>query len=150
MKKIILVSLIFIVACSMSKNYNTPFINVDETKQFEFGMSQNDVLNKIGYPLFVESGGNSEIVWVYEVRTISVLSNVMPTEVQPNKTNLQFKNNPPIHKLAVVFKNNELESWGKYNPNKAEDEEQEEDSTSDKNDDNEYLINGTLTVKEKE
>ena len=30
MKKIILVSFILVVACSMSNNYNTPFINVDD------------------------------------------------------------------------------------------------------------------------
>ena len=150
MKKIILVSFIFVFACSMSNNYNTPFINVDETKQFEFGMTQDEVKEKIGFPLFVESGGNGEIVWVYEVRTISVLSNVTPVEVQPNKVNSQFKNDPPIHKLAVVFRNGALKSWGAYNPNKEEENEPEEDSASDKKDNNEYLINGTLTVKEKD
>ncbi len=147
MKKIILVSLIFIFACA-TNNYNTPFINVDETKQFEFGMSPDEVLKKIGYPLFVASGGNGEVVWVYEVRTISVLSNVTPADVQPNKANSQFKNDPPIHKLAVVFRNDELKSWGKYNPESNEEEEKEEEKEESSN--SEYMINGTLTVKEKE
>ena len=38
----------------------------------------------------------------------------------------------------IVFRNGELKSWGKYNPNKEEND-QEENGASDKNDDNEYL-----------
>ena len=148
MKKTILVSLIFLFGC-VANNFNTPFINVDETKQFEFGMSLDEVLNKIGYPLFVESGGDGKIVWIYEVRTVSVLSNTTPTDIQPNKTNSQFKNNEPIHKLAVVFRNDKLKSWGKYNP-KSNDEEEEKEDDNKKENNNEYQINGTLTVKEKE
>ncbi len=147
MRKFIL-SITILVSVLSAKVYNTPFINVDETKQVEFGMSQDEVLNKIGYPLFVESGGDGQVVWVYEVRTISVLSNTTPTDVQPNKANSQFKNDSPIHKLAVVFRNDELKSWGKYNPESSEEEEKEEEKEESSN--NEYMINGTLTVKEKE
>ena len=85
MKKIILVTLLFVVACSTA-NYNTPFINVTETKQLDFGMTQDEVLDRFGQPpLFVESGGNGEIVWVYEVRTISVRSDGSIPDIDPNK-----------------------------------------------------------------
>ena len=47
MKKIILVVLLFIVACSTA-NYNTPFVNADETIKLEFGMTMDEVEKNFG------------------------------------------------------------------------------------------------------
>ena len=106
MKKIILVAFLFVVACSTA-SYNTPFINVSETIQLDFGMTQDEVLDRFKQPpLFVESGGNGEIVWVYEVRTISVRSDGSIPDIDPNKLKEDEirKHNGPIHKLEIIFK----------------------------------------------
>tara|TARA_Y100000588_G_C14107644_1_gene861535 strand:+ start:425 stop:874 length:450 start_codon:yes stop_codon:yes gene_type:complete len=148
MKKIILVTLLFVVACSTA-NYNTPFINVTETKQLDFGMTQDEVLDRFGQPpLFVESGGNGEIVWVYEVRTISVRSDGSIPDIDPNKLkeDNNRKHNSPIHKLEIVFKDFAVKSWGIYNPHTT-GETTNSDNGNISND--EYLLNGTITVKEK-
>ena len=60
------------VGCSVT--YNKPFINAEETTKLSFGMSQKDVVRVLGDPLFVESGGNGKVGYVYEVRTILVRS----------------------------------------------------------------------------
>ena len=114
MKKIILLLSIFITGCSIS-NYNTPFINTKETTQLEFGMSRESVIKKIGKPLFVSSGGNDKVVWVYEVRTISVASIVAPTgEITPRKTHTSIKHSDPVNQVALIFHSGELSAWGDY------------------------------------
>ena len=97
-------------------SFNTPFINTDETTQLSFGMTTDDVLNTIGNPLYVESGGDGIIVWVYEVRTIEVESkpDIIPV-IQvggPNKIHSNFKHSGADHRLALNFKNKKLENWG--------------------------------------
>ena len=115
MKKIILLSIIFLAACSTGvTNYNKPFIDHEETAMLEFGMSQKDVLDKIGKPLFVDSGLDSRIVWVYEVRTITVQSKGSK-KGQENKTNGKVKhNNSILHEMALVFENGKVLGWGDY------------------------------------
>ena len=83
-----------------------PFINSDETVQLQVGMTKSEVLDKIGNPLFVKSGVNNTIIWIYEVRTIEVLSDIdlkvmeiryniatrgkiLQTQSGPRKRNLQ-------------------------------------------------------------
>lgn len=113
MKKIILITFTLILsACTLTKSYNTPFINADETIQLQEGMSKNDVFQKIGEPIHVDYGINGTIVWIYEVRTITVKSHTSSTgEISPNKTNDDVKHSKPIHKLKVIFVDDKVESW---------------------------------------
>ncbi len=120
MKKIILLAIGLFAGCAtITTNYNSPFIDHEETKLLEFGMNQNDVLTKIGKPLFVDSGKENRIVWVYDVRSITVQSK-SSTRGDENKTNSNLKHGNVIHQLALVFENGKILSWGdysNYNPN---------------------------------
>ena len=114
MKKIILLAIFLLAGCAtVMTNYNNPFIDHEETKLLEFGMSQNDVISKIGKPLFVDSGKDSKIVWVYEVRSITVQSK-SSTKGDANKTNSNVKHGDVIHELALIFDNGKILSWGDY------------------------------------
>ena len=115
--RILLVPLLlfFIVGCS-NKIYNTPFINVDETINLEFGMSQSKVLEKLKEPLYVSYGDKDEIIWVYEVRTIEVKSKVLVDKI--TVIPLKKANDPsderhasPVHKLLLTFNKDKLSSW---------------------------------------
>ena len=119
--KILLALLFFIMGCT-PKIYNTPFINADETTHLEFGMTKNEVLNKLNKPLYVSHADNDEITWVYEVRTIKVQSTVItPTPIpllgatikpmkKANKSSDE-RHASPIHKLSITFSQGKLTSW---------------------------------------
>ena len=112
-EKIIILFSIFFIGCS--SNFNTPFINVEETTQLSFGLTQDQVLQKIGKPLFVAEGGNNSIVWVYEVRTELVASNKLASgDIIPNKYHDTKKHGDPIHKLALTFNKGKLSGWNKF------------------------------------
>lgn len=102
--------ILIIIGCSST--YNKPFINAEETIKLSFGMSQDEVINVLGNPLFVESGGNNKVVYIYEVRTILVKSNL--TTGQPKKYNSDQKHDAPIHELKLEFENGELKFWRNY------------------------------------
>jgi len=112
MKNILLMMsiIVLMVSCSAVGSYNRPFINAEETTKLNFGMSQEDVLTTLGDPLYVESGGDGKVVYVYEVRTILVQSNTAAQ--QPNKTSANQKHDAPIHELRLTFENGGLISWG--------------------------------------
>ena len=112
MKNILLMMsiMVLMVSCSAVGSYNRPFINAEETTKLTFGMSREDVLTTLGDPLYVESGGDGKVVYVYEVRTILVQSNAATQ--QPNKTNVKQKHDAPIHELRLTFENGGLISWG--------------------------------------
>jgi len=75
-------------------------------------MSKNDVFQKIGEPIHVDYGINGTIVWIYEVRTITVKSHTSSTgEISPNKTNDDVKHSEPIHRLKLIFVDNKVERW---------------------------------------
>mgnify|MGYP004284057943 CR=1 FL=1 len=103
------------IGCATQTQYNTPFINVDDTIELEFGLSQDEVLKRLNEPLYVSNGDQDTIIWVYEVRTIEVKSKVLySSKIIPQKK----ANNPedkrhadPIHKLSLTFINGELASW---------------------------------------
>ena len=99
------------VGC-ISGIYNTPFINTDETTKLKFGMSKNDVIETLGKPLYVDSGGNDQVAYIYEVRTILVRSD--PIDGTPNKFHQDQKHANPIHRLKLVFEENKLIYWGNY------------------------------------
>ena len=83
MKKNIIITLILLLsACTFTKSYNTPFINADETIQLQEGMSKQDVLQKVGEPFYVDYGINGTVVWIYEVRSINVKSNLIKIRVR--------------------------------------------------------------------
>ena len=106
----------FLFSCS-TKSYNTPFINSDETTKLEFGMSKERVLTLLNStPLFVESGDLATVIWVYEVRTIEVKSNMGSDGLPvPAKTSRDTKHATPIHRLQLVFDaEGRLMSWGPY------------------------------------
>ena len=128
-KTIIITSILLFVGCSAVSNttpYNTPFINADETIQLYEGMTKNDVLNKVGHPLYVKSGINNTIVWIYEVRSIEVQSETeaITQKVILKKSNSNKRNSDPIHRMEIVFINNKVDKWGmiekeqKLNPKK--------------------------------
>ena len=119
--KILIVLLFFIMGCT-PKIYNTPFINADETTHLEFGMTKDEVLNKLNKPLYVSYGDKDEIIWVYEVRTIKVQSTVItPTPIpllgstiKPMKKANEYtekRHASPVHKLSITFSKNKLASW---------------------------------------
>ena len=110
MKKILLIIPIIIILVGCSVTYNKPFINAEETTKLSFGMTQKDVVRVLGDPLYVESGGNGKVVYVYEVRTILVKSDL--TTGQPNKNHVDQKHDGPIHELRLTFENGGLKSWG--------------------------------------
>ena len=116
-KRILLIlSIIICTSCSTissSKPYNTPFINTDDTIQLQQGMSKASVLEKIGYPLYVKSGIDNTIIWIYEVRSTQVLSDthILSKEVTVNKTNANTRHSSPIHQLEVIFVNNKVKQW---------------------------------------
>ena len=121
MKKYILISIttmFFIIGCA-TKSYNTPFINATETVKLDFGMSKQEVLSQMNEPLFVAYGDKDEIIWVYEVRTIEVSSKTLSTgNTIPQKTSSTTKHAEPVHRLALTFKDGQLNSWGEYHEDK--------------------------------
>jgi len=111
----IVIFMLVLSACSSTSidPHNKPFINTKETIKLYEDMTEKMVLKEIGQPLYVKSGdsNSNEIIWVYEVRTILVKSNIMNGE--PNKFNQDQKHSTPHHKLQIVFKNGVVKSWGK-------------------------------------
>ena len=108
---IILSITVLTVSCTViNSNYNKPFINAQETTKLYFGMSQEDTIQLLGSPLYVESGGDGKVVWVYEVRTILAMSDL--TTQQPNKTHETKKHDGPIHEMKLTFENGGLTNWG--------------------------------------
>ena len=106
----------FLFSC-VTKTYNTPFINSDETTQLEFGMTKDRVKQLLdAAPLFVQSGDSQTVVWVYEVRTIEVKSRIGSTGIPiPSKTSSDTQHAGPIHRIALVFDSNgKLMSWGPH------------------------------------
>ena len=126
---IILLIVIFIFS-SCSSSYNKPFINTEETIKLRENMTEEMVLEEIGQPLYVRSGDfdSNEVIWVYEVRTILIKSDLLTGE--PNKfysedskfmslkeTRSSFpssKHSTPQHKLQITFKNGKVKSWNKF------------------------------------
>lgn len=113
MKLILTITSFLLIGCAA---FNTPFINVDETLQLKFGMTQTDVLKDIGEPLFVKSGKNGSTIWVYEVRTIEVQSQPdlipMIQKGGPSKKHENTRHAAPNHKLEIIFNNGKVSSWG--------------------------------------
>ena len=110
-KILLLATLLF--SCT-PKIYNTPFINTDETTILDFGMTKEDVLNKLNQPLYVSYGDDKEIIWVYEVRTTQVQSIVAAGTVTPQKrasSSSNERHGSAIHKLSLTFNNGQLSSW---------------------------------------
>ena len=80
-KTIFIICILLFGGCATVSNstpYNTPFINADETIQLYEGMNKSDVLDKVGSPLYVKSGINNTIIWIYEVRLTEVQSDTDP------------------------------------------------------------------------
>ena len=118
MKKILFIHLLFIIGCT-NKNYNTPFINVDETITLKFGMTKDDVVDNLNEPYFVAYGDDKTTIWVYEVRTEVIKSKLGSDGLTliPSKKTIRSKDkkhSPPIHRLSLVFENNQLISWSEY------------------------------------
>ena len=107
------IPVLFLSSCMVSKSYNTPFINAEETTDLEFGMNKNQVRSLLSDPLYVESGDERSVIWVYEVRTIEVESkkNTNGT-TSPRKNHDNTQHAGPIHKLSLTFDSNgRLASW---------------------------------------
>ena len=112
----LIVIVLFILSSCVTNNYNTPFINSEETIELDFGMSMLEVEKNLNRPLFIAYGNKDEIIWVYEVRTIQVKSKTSSTnqEVIPNKTSRDTKHAGVIHKLALTFTDGKLIKWEPY------------------------------------
>ena len=127
---IILIVIFLVSSCSSVGTYNKPFINTTETLKISEGMSRQQVLMNVGQPYYVESGkGGSEVVWVYEVRTILVKSEL--SNAQPNKFHPDQKHAGPHHKLQITFKNDKVTSWGPLDQKKSSEKEEPEEKVAD-------------------
>ena len=115
MQKFINVLLILLFISCAAKQYNTPFADVEETVNLNFGMSKSSVKEAMGsLPLYVQEGDDSSTIWIYEIRTKKVLSSkdVDGTFI-PNKTHRDTRPDSPVHRLALVFDGNgKLQEWG--------------------------------------
>ena len=98
------------------------FICIDKWGIIDFGMTKNEVLNKLNKPLYVSYGDKDEIIWVYEVRTIKVQSTVITptpipflgatiTPMKKGKNKSMERHASPIHKLSITFSQGKLTSW---------------------------------------
>ena len=113
LSKIILTTICIIITTSCSNiSYNTPFINSNEMMHLDFGMTKEEVVSKLGLPLYVGKGEGStkSIFWIYEVRTVQVLSG----EINPNKTHTQIKHNNILYRVRVEFVNGKVENWHRH------------------------------------
>ena len=113
LSKIILTTICIIITTSCSNiSYNTPFINSDEMIHLDLGMTKEEVVSKLGLPLYVGKGEGStkSIFWIYEVRTVQVLSG----EINPNKTHTQIKHNNILYRVRVEFVNGKVENWHRH------------------------------------
>ena len=115
---IILIIFFFIISGCTTITYNVPFVDSKETVNLTAGISKNDVLKVMGqHPLYVEYGDNNsgEIFWVYEVRIKEVrsenLESITGISTSPNKTHTDIRYDGVVHKLRLVFKNDELILW---------------------------------------
>ena len=117
-----LLAILTIVSSCATKNYNTPFIDTEETVMLEFGMSKEHVRSLLNDPLYVESGNKNNVIWVYEVRTIEVeskkdtgdLLNLLNSKVAviPRKIHHNTKHAKALHKLSLTFDSSgKLMSW---------------------------------------
>tara|TARA_Y100000031_G_C8014610_1_gene289701 strand:- start:29 stop:439 length:411 start_codon:yes stop_codon:yes gene_type:complete len=102
------------------KYFNKPFVSPAETTKLDFNQSQDEILKIMGTPLFVDFGGNNQIVWVYAVRTIKVKSveksngEVSPRKVGINLTSTYTRYDKEDHHLALTFSDGKLTKWGPY------------------------------------
>ncbi|MAR15169.1 MAG: hypothetical protein CMG21_01780 [Candidatus Marinimicrobia bacterium] len=143
---IILIVIFLVSSCSSVGAYNKPFINTTETLKISEGMTQQQILMNIGQPYYVESGkGGSEVVWVYEVRTILVKSEL--SNAQPNKFHPDQKHAGSHHKLQITFKNDKVTSWGPLDQNKSSKKDEAEEEVAD--DKEESSAEKTSTKKKK-
>ena len=139
MKKHLLLIIIALLATGCStlttNSWNTPYIDTDETLQLEYGMSKEDVLSALGYPLYVEKGwpkyaNSNEIVWVYEVRTEELGSDVSITGgITLVKSSSSKRPNGVLHKMKLTFNNGKLNHWEPLE--EAEEESVSTSSTGD-------------------
>tara|TARA_B100000700_G_C14902886_1_gene788248 strand:- start:169 stop:1104 length:936 start_codon:yes stop_codon:yes gene_type:complete len=106
----------FLISCSTVGSYNQPFVNTDETLKIKEGMTKELVLMNVGEPYFVESGKNNTEIWVYNVRTITVMSDLKT--MQPNKKHPEIKHAGMHHKLQITFKSGKVISWGPFEQKK--------------------------------
>ena len=67
----------------------------------------------VGNPLYVKSGIDNTIIWIYEVRSTEVLSDtdLLTKKITPNKTNANTRHSSPIHQLEIIFVNNKVKQW---------------------------------------
>ena len=119
--KVIIFSFValFLVSCSSIGNaWNAPYVDTNETLQLQYGMDKKNVLQILGYPLFVHSGWpieNEELIitWIYEVRSEEVRSKVaIDGSVTVQKTTELHRPNGVVHRLELIFINNQLVNWG--------------------------------------
>ena len=124
---VILIVIFLVSSCSSVGTYNKPFINTAETLKISEGMTRQEILMNVGQPYYVKSGkDNSEVVWVYEVRTILVKSELSNAQPKPNKFHPDQKHAGPHHKLQITFKNDKVTSWGPLEQEKSSKKEEPE------------------------
>ena len=76
---------------------------------------------------------SEKIIWVYEVRTIEVKSDIfMGGKISVAKTSDYTKHTAPIHRLELTFVDNKLISWGPSAPDEDEYTDEEEGEETEK------------------
>jgi len=111
----ILLALTLSGCATIGSNYNTPFVNTDETLKLRIGMTKDEVLKNIGTPIAVYAGFENKICWLYEVRIAQVASEKSfmgdETVTEPKKSGKTFRHGPALHKLLLTFTDDKLSRW---------------------------------------
>ena len=120
-KKIILISLLFLIGCARTTiEANVPFVDIDETMKLEFGMSQYEVQNIMGIPLFIKSGDENEVEWAYEIRYEVIESTKRDFDYIASKKGQFVDYSEPQSTLIAVFKDKKLVRWYTDNGNSGD------------------------------
>jgi len=94
--------------------FNRPFITVDETLEFFYGMSQSRVQTLCGKPLYVALGSADRIVWIYEVRELWVGEGVGNYQLTKIGSVSEIKS--PLHYIGLAFESGSLVAWAPVTP----------------------------------
>lgn len=127
---------LFLIGCT---SFNAPFIDIDNTLKLHEGLTIEQTKSILGNPLVVKSGdsNSNEIIWIYEVRTIEVMSGKSSKgDPIPNKTHSITRHGDPIHYLTIHFIDNKVSSWESYSSQDKSNSTDDTDASDGEGDDN--------------
>jgi len=108
---ILTIFLIFVTGCAPTYH----FLDIEDTVQFNIGMTKSDVKNTFGIPMEARAGlklksGDTIEIWTYLVKRQRI-NNGVKSKRKPGKN---FKSNDwnGENTYVLVFQNGELIKWG--------------------------------------